>query len=171
VYSAGANQEIAALSTDHPIVLTPDGYDRIEKELERLKTVDRHEVADRIRESKQFGEFSENAEYEEAKNEQAFVEGRIDDLRRILANAHVLNPKEIRTDVIGIGSRVTVHDIEEDEDWEFTLVGSVESDPGADRISDESPVGRALLGKKVGEVVSVAVPDGTIQYKVVKIRK
>ena len=159
------------MSTEHLIIITPEGYSKFEKELERLRTVDRHQVADRIRESKQFGEFSENAEYEEAKNEQAFVEGRIDELRRILQNAHVLNPKEIRTSEIGIGSKVTVHDEEIDEDWSFTLVGSVESDPGADRISDESPVGRALLGKKVGDVVSVAVPDGTIHYKVVKIRK
>ena len=159
------------MSTDFAIILTPEGYSKIEKELDRLKTVDRHAVADRIRESKQFGEFSENAEYEEAKNEQAFVEGRIDELRRILANAHVLNPDEIRTDEVGVGSVVTVFDHELDEDWEFTLVGSVESDPGADRISDESPVGRALLGKKVGDVVTVAVPDGTAKYKVKKIRK
>ncbi len=159
------------MSTDHHIVITQDGYSKFEKELEKLRSVDRPQVADRIRESKQFGEFSENAEYEEAKNEQAFVEGRIEELRGILQNAHVLDPKEIRKDEIGIGAKVTVHDEEMDEDWSFTLVGSVESDPGADRISDESPVGRALVGKKVGDVVTVAVPDGTIHYKVVKIRK
>ena len=159
------------MSTDHAILLTPEGYSKIEKELDRLRTVDRHQVADRIRESKQFGEFSENAEYEEAKNEQAFVEGRIDELRRILANSHVLSPADIPTDEIGVGSIVTVYDQEMKEEWEFTLVGSVESDPEADRISDESPVGRALLGKKKGDVVTVSVPDGTIKYKVVKIRK
>ena len=159
------------MSTDHAILLTPEGFSKIEKELDRLRTVERHEVADRIRESKQFGEFSENAEYEEAKNEQAFVEGRIDELRRILANSHVLSPDDIPTDEIGVGSIVTVFDQGAKEEWEFTLVGSVESDPEADRISDESPVGRALLGKKAGEVVTVAVPDGTIKFKVVKIRK
>src|SRR6266480_2566931 len=98
------------MSTDFAIILTPEGYNKIDKELDRLKTVDRHQVADRIRESKQFGEFSENAEYEEAKNEQAFVEGRIDELRRILANAHVLSPDEVPTKEIGVGSIVTVYD-------------------------------------------------------------
>ena len=159
------------MSTDHAILLTPEGFSKFEKELDRLRTVERHEVADRIRESKQFGEFSENAEYEEAKNEQAFVEGRIDELRRILANCHVLSRDDIPTDEIGVGSIVTVYDQGAKEDWEFTLVGSVESDPEADRISDESPVGRALLGKREGQAVTVAVPDGTIKFKVVKIRK
>lgn len=153
------------------MVLTPDGHDKIEKELERLRTVDRREVAERIRDSKQFGEFSENAEYEDAKMEQAFVEGRIQELSRILQIAQVLNVHEIPVDKIGLGSIVTVKDMNRKEDWEFTLVGSVESDPDSDRISDESPVGQALLGKKAGDVVTVAIPDGRIKYKVLSIRK
>src|SRR5438552_16050033 len=122
------------MSLDNQVVLTPKGYEKIERELERLRTVDRREVADRIRDSKQFGEFTENAEYEDAKIAQAFVEGKIDDLRRILQNAHVLEPSDIPTDRIGIGSVVTVYDLDLKEDWELTLVGSVESDPGSDRI-------------------------------------
>jgi transcription elongation factor GreA len=159
------------MTTEHQIALTPRGYDKIEKELERLRTVDRKEVADRIRDSKQFGEFSENAEYEDAKIEQAFVEGKIQDLRRILQIAVVLADEDIPTGEVGIGSIVTVNDIAAKEEWEFTLVGSVESDPDNDRISDESPVGQALFGRKAGDVVTVAVPDGKIKYKIVSIRK
>ena len=159
------------MSLEHQVVLTPQGYEKIEKELERLRTVDRREVADRIRDSKQFGEFTENAEYEDAKIEQAFVEGRIQELRRVLQLAQVIDESEISTDVVGIGSIVTVKDIDMDEDWEFTMVGSMESDPDNDRISDESPVGQALLGKKVGDEVTVAIPDGHIRYRVVSIRK
>src|SRR5437016_6642422 len=120
------------MSLDTQLVLTAQGYAKIERELERLRTVDRREVAERIRDSKQFGEFTENAEYEDAKIEQAFVEGRIQDLRRILMVAHVLDESEISTDRIGLGSVVTVKDIQAKEDWEFTLVGSVESDPDND---------------------------------------
>src|SRR2546423_14035391 len=123
------------MSTEFNIVLTPEGHDRIEKELEHLRTVERAEVADRIRDAKQFGEFSENAEYEEAKNQQAFVEGRIQELRHILQIAHVLQPEDIPTGTVGLGSRVTVKDLDEGDKWEFTLVGSVESDPDKDRIS------------------------------------
>jgi transcription elongation factor GreA len=159
------------MSTEHRIVLTPGGYSRIEKELERLRTVERQEVADRIREAKQFGEFTENPEYEEAKIEQAFVEGRIQDLRRILLHAQLLNEEDISTETVGIGSIVTVRDLDMDEDWEFTLVGSVESDPDRDRISDESPVGEALFGKKAGDVVEVNIPDGSIRYRIENIRK
>ena len=159
------------MSLDTHVVLTAQGYEKIERELERLRTVDRREVADRIRDSKQFGEFAENAEYEDAKMEQAFVEGRIQDLRRILQVAQVLDTSDIPTDQVGIGSIVKVLDIEADEDWEFTLVGSIESDPDNDRISDESPVGQALLDKKVGDEVDIAIPDGHIRYRIMSIRK
>ena len=159
------------MSTDHRIVLTPSGYAKIEKELDRLRTVERREVADRIRDAKQFGEFSENAEYEEAKIEQAFLEGRIQDLRRVVMNAQVLRDEDIPVDEVGIGSIVKVMDLDMDEEWEFTLVGSAETDPDHDRISDESPIGEALFGKRVGDEVSVIVPDGTIRYRVENIRK
>lgn len=159
------------MSFESPIVLTPAGHERIEKELDRLKTTERREVAERIRDSKQFGEYAENAEYEDAKIEQAFVEGRIQELRRILSIARVLDESEIPTNTIGIGSIVTVREARHNEEWEFMLVGSVESDPEQDRISDESPVGHALFGKKVGDSVNVAIPDGHIKYKVLSIRK
>ncbi|MBM3492950.1 MAG: transcription elongation factor GreA [Armatimonadetes bacterium] len=157
------------MSNDSAIVLTADGLARLERELDRLRTVQRREVAERIRESKQFGEFAENAEYEEAKTEQAFVEGRILELQRVLQQARVLNETDIPTDRVGIGSCVTVRDEDADELWDITLVGSLESDPDQDRISDESPVGRALLGKQVGDVVQVSVPDGRALYRVERI--
>ena len=159
------------MSTEYRIVLTPEGYQKIDKELERLRTVDRHEVADRIRDAKQFGEFTENAEYEEAKKEQAFIEGRIQELRHVLQNAQILQDDEIPTDTVGIGSLVTVTDTDTGDDWEFKLVGSFESDPDNDKISDESPIGEALFGKKVGDTVDVIIPDGQIQYRIDNIRK
>jgi len=153
------------------IILTRGGYEKIEKDLDHLRTVDRHAVADRIRESKQFGELTENAEYEDAKNEQALVEGRIQELRRILFNAQIINEDEIPTDEVGIGSIVTITDLEMDEPWEITIVGFVESDPDHDKVSDESPVGEALMGKKVGDTVNVQIPDGEIKYRIDNIRK
>jgi transcription elongation factor GreA len=159
------------MSTDYRIVLTPEGYEKIDKELERLRTVERHAVADRIRDAKQFGEFTENAEYEEAKKEQAFIEGRIQELRHVLQNAQILQDDEVPTDHVGIGSLVTVTDVDTGDEWEFKLVGSFESDPDNDKISDESPIGEALYGKKVGDTVDVTIPDGQIQYRIDNIRK
>jgi transcription elongation factor GreA len=159
------------MSTEFRIILTAEGYARIEKELEHLRTVERHEVADRIRDAKAFGEFAENAEYDDAKNEQAFVEGRIQELRSIVQNAQILSDDEIPTDMVGLGSVVKVTDLDSEDEWEFRLVGFVESDPDNDRISDESPVGQALLGKKVGDEVTVAIPDGQIRYRIDSIRK
>jgi transcription elongation factor GreA len=159
------------MSTDYHIVLTSSGYEKIEKELDRLRTIDRHLVADRIRDAKQFGEFSENAEYEDAKNEQALVEGRIQELRRILQNSVILQEEDIPTDTVGIGSIVKVTDMEHGDDWEFTMVGFVESDPDNDMISDESPIGQALFGRKAGEEVDITIPDGTIRYRIDSIRK
>jgi transcription elongation factor GreA len=159
------------MSTENRIILTVEGYEKMESELERLRTIGRREVAERIRDSKQFGDFAENAEFEEAKIEQAFVEGRIHDLQRVLQAAQVIDKDATPTDEIGIGSVVTVVDVEYGDEWTFTLVGSVESDPEGDRISDESPVGEALFGKKVGDEVSIAIPDGRIRYRVEKISR
>jgi len=159
------------MEIEREIVLTSDGQKRIEQELEHLRTVHRREVADRIRDSKQFGELSENSEYEDAKTEQAFVEGRILDLKRILQNAYVIEEDEIHTDFVGIGSKVTVRDMETKDDWGFTIVGSVEADPSEDRISNESPVGEALMDKKAGDIVDVETPAGTVKYKIISIGK
>jgi len=151
--------------------MTRAGHEKIEKELEHLRMVERPQIADRIRDSKQFGEVTENAEYEDAKNAQALVEGRIQELRRVLQLSQVLHEDEIPTDFVGLGSVVSVTDEETGEDWEFTLVGSVESDPDNDRISDESPIGEALVGKRVGEAVDIDIPDGQIRYRINSIRK
>lgn len=151
------------------IVLTPAGYKEIADELESLRTTERRDVAERIRDAITYGELTENSEYEDAKNAQAFLEGRIEDLKHIMQIARPLDPEEIPTDVVGLGSVVTVHD--EEDDWEFTLVSPVEANPNRDKISDESPVGEALVGKKVGDSVSVLTPAGRTRYTVVGIRK
>jgi transcription elongation factor GreA len=170
-HTTGVRRGESGMSVDDSIALTRSGYEKIERELDRLRTVDRPSAADRIRESKQFGEVSENAEYENARNELSLIEGRVQELRAILQNSHVLQDDEIPTDHVGIGSIVKVMDLELDEEWEFTLVHPVEADPNNDRVSDESPVGRNLLGKKAGDEVDIAVPDGKIRYRIDSIRK
>ena len=157
------------MGDNEEIMMTPVGYKELTDELNKLLTVERRDVADRIREAITYGELTENSEYEDAKNAQAFLEGRIEDLRHILQVSRPMDMDEVPTDHIGLGSIVTVND--EDEDWEFTMVSPVEADPSRDKISDESPVGEALYGKKVGDVVSVKAPAGKATYTVVAIRK
>jgi transcription elongation factor GreA len=152
------------------IVLTPDGYRELVDELEKLTTTERRDVADRIRDAITYGELTENSEYEDAKNAQAFLEGRIEDLKHIMQIARPLDNEEIPTDRVGLGSIVTVR-FDSAEDWEFTLVSPVEANPIKDKISDESPVGEALFGKKVGDAVTVTVPAGKSRYEIVGIRK
>lgn len=159
---------------DREIVLTPAGLKKVEDELERLQTKQRVEVAGRIRESKQYGDVSEiggNSEYEEAKQEQAFVEGQILELKKILSSARVVNPEDVPTDVVGVGTVVTVRDLETHEEWPYSIVGPVEADPEEDRISYESPVGSALLGARVGDIVEVTAPVGVLRYKILDISK
>ncbi len=151
------------------IVLTPAGYKELADELESLRTTERREVAERIRDAITYGELTENSEYEDAKNAQAFLEGRIEDLKHIMQLARPLDTEEIPTDQVGLGSVVTVRD--DIEDWEFTLVSPVEADPSREKISDESPVGEALIGKKVGDAVTVTTPAGKTRYEIVAIRK
>jgi len=159
---------------EHPtdeIVLTLQGRHRIESELDKLVKVDRHEVADRIRDAVGFGDLSENAEYEAAKNAQAFVEGRIIDLKRILSNTRVLREDEVSTDRVGLGAMVTVRDLDYGDEWTLTLVSPYEADPDKDRISDHAPVGRALVGHCVGETVEVKTPGGVTHYEIIQIGK
>ncbi|SCY99516.1 transcription elongation factor GreA [Alkaliphilus peptidifermentans] len=156
---------------DKEVVLTANGLKKIEDELEQLKTVRRKEVAERIKQAIAFGDISENSEYDEAKNEQAQVEERIAKLETMLKKARVIDEDDISTDVVSIGSIVEVKDIEFDEEVEYMIVGSAEADPYELRISNESPVGKALLGKKVGDVVEVQIPDGTTQYKILEIKR
>jgi transcription elongation factor GreA len=151
------------------LILTSTGFKRIEAELHQLQTVRRHEVANHIRDAKAFGDIAENPEYESAKNEQAFVEGRILELKSILNIATVVDDSNAPTSEVGIGSLVTVRDLEMDEEWDYTIVGSVEADPDEDRISNESPIGQALLGRKAGEVVEIKIPAGTARYEIVAI--
>ena len=156
---------------EEEIILTAQGRQRIEEELDRLVTVERHEVAARIKDAKDYGELTENAEYEAAKNAQAFVEGRIIDLKSILGRARLLRHESIPTDRVGLGSVVTIQDRDFGDDWTVTLVSSYEADPDQDFLSDESPIGKALLNKRVGESVEVKTPDGIIRYEVVSITK
>jgi len=157
--------------SDKEVLLTPDGLKRLEEELENLKSVKRREVAERIKIAIGYGDISENSEYEDAKNEQAFIEGRIITLEKMLRNARIINNDEIDLDTVGIGSTVIVEDLEYGDTMEYTIVGTAESDPGRNRISNESPVGKAIIGKKKGTTVEVNVPAGIIQYKIVDIKK
>ena len=153
------------------LILTYEGLKKLEEELEKLKTVRRREVAERIKTAREFGDLSENAEYDEAKNEQAFIEGRIAELEHKLKNARIIDEDELGTDIVSIGSIVKVKDGELNEVLRFHIVGSAEADPMEDKISNESPVGAALLSKKVGDVVSIEVPDGNVVMEIMEISK
>lgn len=153
------------------VILTQDGLEKLEKELEFLKSVKRREIASRIKLSINFGDISENSEYENAKNDQAFIEGRIITLEKMLRNARLIDDGEINTELVSIGCTVTLRDLEFNEDFDYTIVGSAEADPSENKISNESPVGKAILGKPVGSEVEVSVPAGNIRYKILGIKK
>lgn len=153
------------------VLLTRDGLEKLEKELEQLKTVKRREVAARIKQALEFGDISENSEYDDAKNEQAFIEGRIANLEKMLRNARVIDNDDLGTDTVTIGSKVRLKDLELGDEVEYILVGSAEADPASAKISNESPVGRAIMGKQVGVVVDVDAPAGTLKYQIVQISR
>lgn len=153
------------------VVLTYEGLKRLEDELEGLKTVKRKEVAEKIKEARGQGDLSENAEYDAAKEEQAEIEARIVVLEKMLRNAEVIDDDEVPQDKVGLGSTVEVHDIDFDEITTYIIVGSAEADPMNGRISNESPVGQALLGHLVGESVIINTPDGDAEFKVLKISR
>lgn len=157
--------------SDKEVILTQDGLKKLEEELDNLKSVKRREVAERIKIAIGYGDISENSEYEDAKNEQAFIEGRIITLEKMLRNARIINNDEIDTDTVSVGSTVIVEDLEFGDKMEYTIVGTAESDPLKNKISNESPVGKAILGKQVGTVVDVNVPAGVIQYKIIEIKR
>lgn len=163
--------EIAAESNSG-LLLTPEGYRALQSELEHLTIVKRPEIADRIRESLQHGEFSEdNSELDEVKFEQAMVETRMAELKGIFGNAQVLDPAHIPTDHVGIGSFVHLQDQDFDDEFEVRLVSSIESDPSRDLISNESPMGTAIIGHQVGSVIEFDAPDGKKRYKIKSIRR
>ena len=153
------------------ILLTQEGYQKLEDELEILKTVRRREVADRIKVAISFGDISENAEYDEAKNEQAQVEERIIKLESMIRRAVIIDESKIDSNVVTIGSIVKVNDMDFEEEVVYTIVGSAEADPYEGKISNESPVGKALLGKTIGDIVDVQVPDGVAKFEILEIRR
>lgn len=153
------------------IYLTYEGLKKLEEELETLKGPKRTEIAERIKQALSFGDISENSEYDEAKNEQAHIELRIMQVENMLKNAKLIDEDEISTEAVSLGAKVKLYDIEFKEEIEYWIVGSTEADPSRLKISNESPVGMALLGSKVGDEVEVSVPDGTIKFKVLEIKK
>lgn len=153
------------------VILTSEGLEKLEQELEYLTTEKRQEVAAKIKQALAFGDLSENSEYDEAKIEQAQVEERIKALDNMLKNVQIIEEDGIDTKKVGLGSKVKVLDIEFDEEMEYTIVGSTEADPSQNKISDESPVGKALLGQKKNKIVEVTVPAGVIQLKILSIAK
>jgi len=151
------------------IVLTQEGVRKLEQQLMELKTVKRQEVAERIKAAIAFGDLTENAEYDEAKNEQAFMEGQILNIETTLRKARVVKDTELSKDSISIGSSVRVMDASFDEELDYVIVGATEAEPMAGRILNESPVGRALLGHHVGDEVEVQVPAGTLMLRILAI--
>ena len=152
-------------------VMTYEGVKKLEEELEYLKTVKRKEVTEKIKVALGYGDLSENSEYDEAKNEQAFTEGRILQIENMLKNASVVDESEIPAGTVAVGATVKVKDYDVDEVVEYTIVGSAEADPMNFKISNESPVGKALIGRKVGDIVEATVPDGVSKFEILDIRR
>jgi len=153
------------------LILTYEGLQKLEEELEYLKTTKKMEVAERIKEARGFGDLSENSEYDAAKNEQAEVEARIITIENMLRVAKVVSDDDVDVKKVGIGNKVKLLDVEENEELEYTIVGSTEVDLFNNKISNESPLGEALMGQKKGATVKVAAPMGEIEYKILKIEK
>lgn len=153
------------------VVLTKEGLAELEAELEQLKTVTRKEVSEKIKQALSFGDLSENSEYDEAKNEQAEVEARINQIQNMLKYARIIDESEIKADVVTPGSKVKILDVEFDEELEYTIVGPTEADPEKHKLSYESPVGKAILNHKLGETVDANTPGGVVQFKIIEISR
>jgi len=152
------------------VLLTPEGLDKLKDEIEHLSTVKRREVAERIKEAREFGDISENSEYDDAKNEQAMLEARIASLEEKLRSASVINAAELDSNVVRVGSLVSVKDEGSGKSLKYTIVGSTEANPSENRLSNESPVGKGLLGRKKGDTVKVTLPNGKLrELKITKI--
>jgi transcription elongation factor GreA len=153
------------------VILTPEGYKKLKNEIEHLSTEKRREVAERIRVARQFGDIAENAEYDDAKNDQMLLEHRIARLEEQLRNARVIEKKEITTDVVSVGSLVRLRDVDAKQTVEYYIVGSAEANPSENKLSNESPVGKAIIGHKKGETVEVTTPRGArLKYKIMEIK-
>ena len=157
--------------TSKQFTVSAEGLKKLQEELEFLKTTKRKEVAEAIKTARAFGDLSENSEYDEAKNEQAAVEQRIADIEAMLKNIKVINEHEVKTDTVSVGNKVKVYDETFDEEIEYTIVGSNETNPMENKISEESPIGRALAGAAVGETVKAETPGGDVTMKILEISK
>jgi len=152
------------------VILTPEGFEKLKDEIEHLSNDRRREVAERIRVAREFGDIAENAEYDTAKNEQAHLEARIALLEERLAHSRVVTKKEIKSGEVSIGTKVRLRDVGANKTVEYRIVGSAEADPTENKLSNESPVGKAIMGKKKGDVVEVAAPRGAIKFKILEIK-
>lgn len=159
------------MNENKEVVLTEEGYKKLEEQLKYLKGPKKMEVADRIKTAREYGDLSENSEYEEAKNEQALLDSKIAEVENTLRLAKVVDDDDISTRCVGVGSAVKIHDYEFDEDVEYTIVGAAEADLASGKLSNTSPVGKALLGKKKNEIVEVETPAGISKYKVLSISR
>ena len=152
------------------VILTPEGYEKLKDEIEVLSTTRRREVAERIRIAREFGDIAENAEYDDAKNEQMLLEHRIATLEERMRDARVISKKDIAKDVVSVGSKVKLRDVAAKETIEYHIVCSAEANPAENKLSNESPVGKAIIGKKKGETVEVAAPRGKMKFKIMEIK-
>ena len=156
--------------SEEVIPVTAEGFRMYQEKLQRLKTTTRQEIAERIRQAKEFGDISDNAEYESAKMDQAFVEGEIAQLERLLSRAKIIDRADLPTDEVNLGTTVDIQEINSKRKHTVTIVGTNEADIEKGKISNESPIGRAILSQKKGETVEVKTPNGMFKYKIVKIR-
>jgi transcription elongation factor GreA len=152
------------------VILTHEGYEKLKKEIELLQTEKRREVAERIRIAREFGDIAENAEYDDAKNEQAMLEHKIAQLEERLLTARVITKKEISKDTVSVGSHVRIRDVAAKQTFEYHIVGSAEANPTENKLSNESPVGKAIMGHKKGDVVEVTAPRGSMKFKILEIK-
>ncbi|MFZ1881548.1 MAG: transcription elongation factor GreA [Gaiellaceae bacterium] len=152
------------------VILTPEGYEKLKQEIDLLRGDKRREVAERIRVAREFGDIAENAEYDDAKNEQAMLEHKIAQLEDRLLTARVITKKEISKDTVSIGSRVRLRDVAAKQTFEYHIVGSAEANPAENKLSNESPVGKAIMGHKKGETVEVTAPRGSLKFKILEIK-
>ena len=152
------------------VLLTREGYERLKQEIDHLRGDKRRDVAERIKTAREFGDISENAEYDDAKQEQAMLEHRLSQLEERIRAARVLDPSEIGSDVVSLGTTVRLRDVGADETIEYHVVGSAEANPAENRLSNESPVGKAIMGRKKGDTVRVAAPRGSLEFEILDIQ-
>ncbi|HXK13365.1 MAG TPA: transcription elongation factor GreA [Gaiellaceae bacterium] len=152
------------------VILTADGYKKLQQEIDLLRNDKRREVAERIRIAREFGDIAENAEYDDAKNEQAMLEHRIAQLEERLLSARVITKKEISKDSVSVGAHVRLRDMQANKTFEYHIVGSAEANPAENKLSNESPVGKAIIGHKKGDVVEVSAPRGSLKFKILEIK-